>query len=1185
MPSRFTHLHVHTEYSLLDGACRIGELVGRACELEMGALAITDHGVMYGAIEFYKACQAAGVKPIIGCEVYCAPRTRFDREGELDRGLGHLVLLAKDDAGYRNLMQLVSTAHLEGFYYKPRVDTELLARHRDGLIALSACQQGNVGQCLVRGDAAQARQQAEALIDIFGRENAYLEVMDHGYPDQKLVVAGKIALARELGLPLVATNDVHYTRREDADAHDVLLCIQTNALRDDPDRLRFATEEFYLKSEQEMLQVFPELSEAIYRTEEVAARCSLDITLGKLMLPQFPIPEGHTVDSYLRLLCEQELGRRYGTQTEEARRRLDYELSVIQQCNYSGYFLIVGDFIREAKSRSIFVGPGRGSATGSIVAYLLGISEIDPLRYGLIFERMLNPERASAPDIDLDFPDQRREEIIEYVKEKYGRDHVAQVITFNTMGAKQAIRDSGRVLAIELSKVDEVAKLQPASKSIAEALDSEPDLRARADSDPETMRLLSTAMKLEGITRHAGVHAAAVVISDGPLTDYVPLRGEKDGTVTTQYSMDPVSELGLVKMDFLGLKTLTIIENTVRAVERSRGVTIDMLTVPLDDPKTYELLARAETGAVFQLESEGMRQILRELKPTSFDHIVPLVALYRPGPMASAPDFVAGRHGRPVPFLHPRLEPVLKDTYGVILYQEQVMRVATELAGFSMPQAEIIMRAMAKKQQAKMEQMKPLFIQGCMDNGVPEHIVLEIFGRMETFSRYGFNKSHSSAYALVAYWTAYLKANYPAEFLAAQLTTVIGQSSDIAKYVTECRRSGIRVLPPDVNQSFAEFSVSEGAVVFGLAAIRNVGMGSALEIEHERLEGGPYANLWDFCRRVACRTVAKSTLKTLVEAGALESLGPRAALLAALDGAYGAGQKCEADRAAGQTSLFDAAPDEGAAVDQLPDVPPLPEEAILEYEKDLLGIYLSNHPLVKNEDKLERCTSARLEELAHYADTTEVVVGGLVREVKPYTTKNGDRMAFVTLESLSAEAEVTVFPRIWEQVKDTLVVDALVVMDAKIDRQSRRGGSGNGNGAAGAEEETVKLLCDGARLLDKARKVTERKLHLAAEGRQKQEELAATPPPVALRPPQVHIELDAPAAVPGTLAALRDLLAAHHGPREIVLHLTDHYRGRRVSLGDRYRVACDGEFPLRLRQIDGFLQMWEEDPAPQLSDV
>jgi DNA polymerase III subunit alpha len=1181
MPSDFVHLHVHTEYSLLDGACRIKELVARAKELEMPAVALTDHGVMYGAIEFYKACQAAKVKPIIGCEVYAAPRTRFDRESDYDRNLGHVLLLAKDQTGYKNLMALVTAAHLDGFYYKPRVDTELLARHHEGLIAMSACQAGYVGQCILQDDPARARQHAETLVDLFGQDNVYLEIMDHGYPDQKKVVAGKVALSRELGIPLVATNDVHYTRKEDADAHDVLLCIQTNAFRDDPSRMRFETEEFYLKSEEEMLQVFPDYPEAVHRTVEIAERCSLELVLGNLKLPAFPIPEGHTVDTYLRVLCEEGLPGRYPGDDGTARRRLDYELDVIRQCNYSGYFLIVGDFIREAKSRGIFVGPGRGSATGSIVAYLLGIVEIDPLKYGLIFERMLNPERASPPDIDLDFPDQRREEIIEYVKEKYGRDRVAQVITFNTMGAKQAIRDSGRVLRVELSKVDEVAKLQPGNMTIPEALEVEADLKAKAEGDPEVKTLLETAMKLEGITRHSGVHAAAVVISDGPLTDWVPLRGEKDGTVTTQYSMDPVVDVGLVKMDFLGLKTLTIIENTVRAVERSRGHLIDMLQVPLGDAKTYELLARGDTGAVFQLESEGMRQLLRELKPEGFDHIVPLVALYRPGPMNSAPDFIAGRHGRPVEYPHARLEPVLKDTWGVILYQEQVMRVATDLAGFTMPQAEIIMRAMAKKQQAKMEQMKPLFLEGCQANGVPLHVAQEIFTRMETFSRYGFNKSHSAAYALVAYWTAYLKANYPAEFLAAQLTTVIGQSADIAKYVTECRRSRIAVRAPDVNASFAEFAVRGNAVLFALAAIKNVGLGSALEIERERAENGAYRDLWDFCRRVACRGVAKATVKTLVDAGAMEGFGHRAQLLAVLDTAFGAGLKCEADRAVGQVSLFGDGGGDEAGVQTLPDVPPLLEQEVLDLEKELLGLYLSNHPLVKHEERLEKCTSARLDELNQYAEGTELLVGGMVREVKPYTSRNGGKMAFVTLESLSSGVEITVFPRVWEQVREIIVQDALVVLDAKIDRQSRRGGgASNGNGeGGGGEEETVKLLCDGARPLDKARRVSEKRLEQAAEGRRKQEEVLARPAPVPVLLPKVHIEVDALSAELGNLAALRDLLSCARGPQDVVLHLTDHRNARVVALGPRHRVDLASDLPMRLRELPGVLQWWEEDMA------
>lgn len=1181
MPSQFVHLHVHSEYSLLDGACRIKELVARAKELGMPAVALTDHGVMYGAIEFYKACVDAEIKPIIGCEVYCAPRTRFDREA-CDRQMGHLVLLAKNHTGYQNLMRLVTDANLEGFYYKPRVDMELLSRYSEGLIVLTACLQGFVSRAITEGDMELAKCQAEALVDVFGRENVYLEVMNHQIPDEQVMNAGIFQIAGQVGLPVVATNDVHYTRKEDADAHDTLLCIQTGSLRDDENRMRYEPQEFFLKSEEEMLAIFPDHPEAVHRSVEVAERCNLELTLGNLMLPAYPIPEGETVHSHLRKVCEQQLPVRYPEDDGTAQARLDYELGIIEQCRYSGYFLIVGDFIWEAKKRNIFVGPGRGSATGSIVAYLLGISEIDPLEQGLIFERMLNPERASPPDIDLDFPDRAREEIIDYVKEKYGRDHVAQVITFNTMQAKAAIRDCGRVLGMDLAKVDEIAKLQPGDKSIPEALETVPELKAKADEDPEIANLLATAMKIEGITRHAGVHAAAVVISDGPLTDYVPLRGEKDGTVTTQYSMDPCVDVGIVKMDFLGLKTLTIIENTVRTVERSRGIKIDMLNIPRDDAKTYELLSRGDTAAVFQLESEGMRQLLRDLRPEQFGHLVPLVALYRPGPMDSAPDFIAGRHGRPIEYPTPLLEPILSETYGVILYQEQVMRIATDLAGFTMPQAEIIMRAMAKKQADKMEKMKPLFIEGCIANGIPEDVTRGIFRRMETFSRYGFNKSHSAAYALVAYWTAYLKANFPPEFLAAQLTTVIGESKEIAKYVTECRRSGIKVLPPNVNRSFADFSVADGAVVFGLAAIKGVGMSPATAIVQEREESGPFKDLWDLCRRVACAGVPKATIKTLIEAGALDEFGDRARLVAGLEQAWAAGLKCEADKAAGQTSLFGDDDENTGGADVLPDAPPFPEEYVLELEKSLLGLYLSNHPLVKNEEKLDRCVSARIEDLAEFADGTELTVGGVISEVKNHRTRTGDSMAFVVLESLADKVEVTIFPRTWEQVKDVIVQDALVIMDVKVERAAFRGG-GQGHGDTG-EQETVKLQCEGARPLDKARKISERRLELAAEGRRKQEEILSAPPPQVYKAPRLHLEMDAPLASEANLAELRRVLEHYRGPQDVYLHLTGRGEERCVFLGSRFRVSCSGDFPTRVRQVPGVLTVREDD-SPELMNT
>jgi DNA polymerase-3 subunit alpha len=1172
--SSFVHLHVHTEFSLLDGACRIKELVARAKELGMPAVAMTDHGVMYGAIDFYQACMKAGIKPIIGCEVYCATRSRFDREAA-DRSQAHLLLLAQDVDGYRNLLKIVSAAQLEGFYYKPRVDYDLLAQYPGGIIAMTACQQGNVARCILQDDPAGAAEHCRKLQSIFGAENVYLELMDHGIPEQARVIEGKLALSKELGIPLVATNDVHYVSREDYELQDVLLCIQTNSVLSDPTRLRFDEHEFYLKTEEEMRELFAAVPEAVENTFAVAERCNVQLELGKLMLPEFPVPEGHDLESYLRWWCEKAIPERYGEWREDVQQRLDYELDIIKQTSYTGYFLIVGDFIREARSRGILVGPGRGSATGSIVTYLLGISDVDPLKYGLIFERMLNPERASPPDIDLDFPDQRREEIIEYVKEKYGRDQVAQVVTFSTMGAKAAIRDVGRVYGLPLDKVNATATLVPVGPKVTlkSALDEIPELRQLIEADPEIARVYDMAKRLEGISRHSGVHAAAVVISDRVLTDYVPLRGEKDGTITTQYSMNPVVDVGLVKMDFLGLKTLTIIENTLRAVERSHGVTVDLYGLPLDDPKTYALLCAGDTAAVFQLESEGMRNLLRDLQPDRFEHLIACVALYRPGPMSSAPQFCAGRHGGAVEYLHPDLEPILKETYGVILYQEQVMRTASVLAGFTMPQAEIIMRAMAKKQAAKMQQMKPLFLDGCVAHGASREAAEEIFARMETFSSYGFNKSHSTAYALVAYWTAYLKANYPAEFLAAQLTTVMDNTDDVAKYVAECRRMRIKILPPSVNRSYAEFNVEDGAIIFGIGAIKNIGPAVGHAIAAEREANGRYSSLQDLCRRLPSNSMQKGALKILIQAGAFDDFGDRNALLAVHEQAYSAAQKHQADIAVGQNSLFGdltGPADARTFDDRLPtNVPSMTDDEKLQMEKEFLGMYVSSHPLEKVREKLENATTASIADLEQFPDGAQVVLGGMVREVKPYTTKNGDRMVFFGIADLTSEIELTAFPSVYERIKDFLVRDAILVVDAKVQR-----------GIPGREEQdgAVKLLCDKALPIDRARKAPERKRQEAEAARAKYAE-AKREKPAPINIPRVVVEIDPQRTNTALLSQLRAVISASPGPQSVVLLISDNGHTRRVLLGDGFRVNCSSDFPIEARKLTPVITVWEDHRA------
>ena len=1187
-PAAFTHLHLHSEYSLLDGACRLKPLVQRAADLDMPAVAVTDHGVMYGTIDFYQAARKAGLKPIIGCEVYFTCGSRFERDpGRGQSGIAHLVLLAKDNEGYRNLLRIVSAAHLEGFYYKPRTDLELLSRHGHGLIALTACQAGVVAQRVLEDDMVGARQHLEQLREIFGRDNVYLELMEHGLPEQPKVNAGLIELSRQTQAPLVVTNDCHYIMPDEAALHDVLLCVQTNSTLDDPKRMRFGSDQFYMKSEAEMRALFPQVPEAFEHIAEIIERCNVELTLGKLNLPNFQVPPGHTLNSYLRHVCESRIVECYGEMRPDVVQRLNYELEVIEKCNYSGYFLIVGDFIAEGKRRGMLVGPGRGSATGSVVSYLLGITEVDPIRYGLIFERMLNPERVSPPDIDLDFPDDRREEIIEYVREKYGRDHVAQVCTFNTLGAKQAVRDVGRVLGVDLQKINDLCKTIPDVKdwTLEKALTDAPELVAMLAGDPELGQVVDYARRLEGISRHSSVHAAAVVIADQPLEDVVPLKMEKGEQVITQYSMNPVVDVGLVKMDFLGLKTLTIIEKTIRAVKANHGVDIDVLKIPRDDRKTYELLSRGDTLAVFQLESDGMRALLRQLRPEVFEHCIALVALYRPGPMDSAPEFCRGRHGAEVKYLHPKLEPILKETYGVILYQEQVMQVAAELAGFSMPQAEIIMRAMAKKQEAKMLQMKPQFFAGCLANGVPEETVQQIWDRMVTFSNYGFNKSHSAAYGLVAYWTAYLKANYPAEFLAGQLSTVMDNTSEVAKYVLECARLGLTVRPPSVNLSEAEFSVKQGDVVFGLGAIKNLGLNSAHQIVAERADGGKFASLHDLCRRMVPRGVPKAALRTLIQAGAMDELGERNALLAALDSAYGAAQKQQEDAARGQNSLFDDMADEAVteSAGALPSVPPMPTEERLELERELLGLYLSDHPLLRVQEKLNRCTTASIEDLPLHAEKASLLVGGLVAEVKPHTTRGGAPMAFVTLQGLAESVEVVVFPKAYGKCAEGLVKDAVVVVDAELEFGSRGRNGGGNAGDASLERRNPKLLANRIIGIDKARAAPEKKRQEAEASLAAASNAALhqqTFDPEAPRGAWVCFQVELDQATAETLPTLASVLRQHPGKQPVAIVFVENGTRRTVKLGNSLQVKGGAELVKAARQLPGITWVYEEDELP-----
>ncbi len=1179
-PQDFVHLHVHTEYSLLDGASRIPDLVARARDIGMAALAITDHGTMSGVIPFYKECLAQGIKPIIGSEVYVARRTRHDKEGRIDQESYHLTLLAADQQGYRNLMRLSSAAHLEGFYYKPRVDRELLRQYHAGIIALGGCAQGQVSVDLLNGDEAAAEQHAAEFAEIFGPDNFYLEVMQHGLDFQEGLNRKLIALSERMGIPLVATNDSHYTRREDADAHDILLCIQTGKTVDDPDRLRFGSDQFFLKTPEEMAALFPDRPDVIANTHKVAKRCNLELELGQFIMPVYEPPEDSDLHSYLRSLCEQNLPLRYPDAGPEVHERLDYELDIIEKTGYSGYFLIVADFVRYAREQcKMLVGPGRGSATGSVVAYLLGITEIDPIEHGLVFERMLNPERKSPPDIDCDFPDDRRDEVLQYVRHKYGSDKVAQIITFGTMAARAAVRDSGRALKVPLATVDAVAKLIPFSATIAEALETVPELKQLYAQDETVKRLLDTARGIEGLARHASTHASAVVIGREELTNYVPLQrgtGAHSDAVTTQYAMDECVDAGLVKMDFLGLRTLTVIEKAIAAVRRTRGEDIDIYNIPMDDPKTYEMLSRGDTTGVFQLESEGMRKILRDLQPSEFGHILPLIALYRPGPMAEADNFIRGRHGAKVEYLHPKLEPLLRETFGVILYQEQCMKAAQELAGFTMGQAEILVRAMSKKQIELMEQMRAAFLEGCQKNGIEPDTARQIFERIKAFAGYGFNKSHSAAYALVAYWTAYLKANYPTEYLAACMTSVMASSEKVAEFAEDARQLGIRVVLPDVNRSEAEFVAGDSEILFGLAAIRNLGRGVANAIQRERETNGPFRDLRDFCERLAGTEVNKATVETLIRCGAMDAFGHRAQLLAALDSVFTAAQRARQDRDAGQVSLFDAFAYEDQKQAALPDVAEFDKPKLLAMEKELLGLFVSDHPLLQQQQRLQNVTTARIRELQGFAQGTPVVVGGVVTRLSPYTTKSGDRMMFFTLEDQDGSIEVTVFPKAFEKSKQHIIKDAIVVVDGHVDIQHRT--------LAGEETVTVKLLADRVVPVEAARKPSRKKTDAAQTARAKgdaaaQQEDRQPNGNLSPAPAELHIVLGASQANSAVLGKLRDLLRGHAGPHPVRLHIKGQNGGRHIRLGPTFVVEDTVQLRAGIAELLGEDAIWISSPS------
>ena len=1048
----FTHLHVHTEYSLLDGSSKIKELVHRAKELGMDSLAITDHGVMYGAIEFYKAALAEGINPILGCEVYVAPGSRFDREAakgaEDDSRYHHLVLLAENNEGYQNLVKIVSKGFTEGFYYKPRVDYEVLRTYSKGVIALSACLAGVVPYFLRRGLYEEAKKEALILQDIFGKGNFFLELQDHGIPEQQTVNTGLLRMSKELSIDLVATNDVHYIYDADAEAHDILLCIQTGKKVADEDRMRYEGGQYYLKSAEEMAELFPYAREAIENTHKIAERCHVEIEFNHYKLPHFEVPEGFTSEGYLRHLCQEGLVHRYGEEAGKYQKRLDYELDTIVTMGFVDYFLIVWDFIKYAKDHGIPVGPGRGSAAGSLVAYSLNITDlIDPIRYNLIFERFLSPGRVTMPDIDVDFCYERRPEVIDYVTKKYGADHVVQIVTFGTMSARMVIRDVGRVLDYPYAYVDSVAKAIPMELgiTIAKALTMNPELKRLYESDDQAKKLIDMSMRLEGLPRHTSIHAAGIVIAPQPVDDFVPLSRAADGNITTQYTMVTLEELGLLKMDFLGLRTLTVIQNAI-------GGRFDVHDIDYDDPEVFDMIGKGQTEGVFQLESAGMRNFMKELKPRNLEEIIAGISLYRPGPMDFIPHYIKGKNNQDsIRYDCPELEPILSPTYGCIVYQEQVMQIVRELAGYNNAQSDDIRRTMSKKKIEKMAKEKNDFIygneergiDGCIKRGISEEVAKKIYDDMTDFAKYAFNKSHAAAYAVVSYQTAYLKCHYPVEFMAALMTSFMEHTGKITEYIMTCRQMGIEILSPDINEGDYRFTPYEGNIRYGLAAIKGVGRPVIDEIVEERKAGGPYVNLKDFCTRLSGRSVNKRTVESFIKAGALDCLpGTRKQKMLVYADVIDDVSRQKKTTMTGQMSLFDfAEPEEQKELDiVMPEVGEYDKEEILAFEKEVLGVYISGHPLEQYVGLLERNITNRTTDFVtadgemapKVRDQAPAVIGGMITAKTVKTTRTNSLMAFITLEDLYGTVEVIVFPRDYDKNRSVIEEDRKVLIKGRV---------------------------------------------------------------------------------------------------------------------------------------------------------
>ncbi|GAV30862.1 DNA polymerase III, alpha subunit [Coriobacteriaceae bacterium EMTCatB1] len=1158
MTQQFVHLHTHSEYSVLDGHAKVSRLLDRAAELGQEALALTDHGVMFGAVEFYKQAvrgdEKTGrppIKPIIGCEVYFTPHSRTKRDGKPE--LYHLLLLAENNTGYKNLMALVSQSWTTGFYYKPQVDLELLEEFSEGLIATSACMSGIVPKSIERGDDEAARTWAERYARIFGDGRFFLEIQQQGITADNGVTQSDINraladLGRELGLPLVATNDIHYVQADEAKVQDILVCIQTGRTLDETDRLRFSSDQFYMKSAEQMAEALPEHPEALAMTAEIAERCNVEVEFGKIILPVFDVPGGRTEDEHLREECMKGLARRYGEPVpREALDRLESELAVITSKGLSAYFLIVADFVQWAKRNGIGVGPGRGSAAGSIISYALGITNLDPLAHGLIFERFLNPERTEMPDIDIDFDDERRGEVIDYVRKKYGEHRVAQVVTYSTMKARQAIRDAARVLGYPYAIGDRIAKLIPEGPdaTIADALETNPDLREEYDAGGDVKAIIDAARALEGNVRGEGVHAAAVVICRDPLHEHAPVKLDtKGGAVITQYEGTVIAELGLLKMDFLGLRTLTVIAKCIQSIEENHGVKIDIDSIPLDDDATFEMLKRGDVDGVFQLgESSGMRQLVKDLQPESFAEIVACLALYRPGPLQSGMvrDFVNRKHGRaPVEYYDERIKHILEETYGTMVYQEQVMRISMEMAGFSAAKADKLRKAMGKKIPEEMAKWRSDFVEGSVANGYDRALAERVYDDIEKFAGYGFNKSHSAAYGLLAYQTAYLKAHYPLEFMAAQLTSYNGKTEQIVRYIAACNAAGIKVLPPDVNSSGKDFTATGGAIRFGLEGIRGVGGPVAEAIVAARKEGGPFTSLHDFLARVDARSLNKKTVEALIKAGAFDSTGyTRKQLMELMDHAMELAAKRQRDKESGQVSMFDLfEPQEHGLGEEAP--PPDGVEwdkaTKLAFEKEMLGIYVSDHPL---SDKREIIEAARTHSLGQADELRDGVVGwfaGQVRDVERIATKAGKLMCAFVLEDLEGAVDALMFPQTYEKYRDVVAEDAIVRVRAKVEDS------------------------------DRGRRLLVQEIHTLAEDG------------TFVRPPKtLHVRAPVSVLGNGGYDRFREILAHYPGRDAVVVELQYSDRIKRMRLGDESRVdASSPGLHAELKALLGADAVWEE---------